>query len=74
LPKIGKNLPLKKTLIFSPSKVAIYLVSLGLHQPSALKREHPALQNMQFLNFFLFLWVILPSWIGSGIPNPDPLT
>ncbi len=27
-------------------------------KPSALKREHPALQNMKFLNFFLFLWVI----------------
>ena len=26
---------------------------------SALKREHPAIQNMKFLNFFLFLWVIL---------------
>jgi hypothetical protein len=25
---------------------------------SALKRERPALQNMKFLNFFLFLWVI----------------
>jgi hypothetical protein len=27
-------------------------------KPSALKREHLALQNMRFLNFFLFLWVI----------------
>jgi hypothetical protein len=28
------------------------------------KGEHPALQNMKFLPFFfLFLWVILPSWI-----------
>jgi hypothetical protein len=26
--------------------------------PSALKREHPALQNMKFLNFFLLLWEI----------------
>jgi hypothetical protein len=25
---------------------------------SALQREHPALQNMKFLNFFLLLWVI----------------
>jgi hypothetical protein len=30
-----------------------------LHEkPSALKREHPALQKMTFLNFFLFFWVI----------------
>ncbi len=33
---------------------------------SALKREHPALQNMKFLNFFLFLWVI------SALLDPDP--
>jgi hypothetical protein len=34
---------------------------------SALKREHTALQNMKFLNFFLFLSVIffLPGF-GSG--------
>jgi hypothetical protein len=34
-------------------------------KPSALKREHPALQNMKILYIFLFLWVIvcLP---GSG--------
>ncbi len=27
-------------------------------KPSALKREHPALQYMKFLIFFLLLWVI----------------
>ena len=27
-------------------------------KPSALKREHPALQKMKFMNFFLCLWVI----------------
>jgi hypothetical protein len=27
-------------------------------KPSVLKREHPVLQKMKFLNFFLFLWVI----------------
>jgi hypothetical protein len=31
----------------------------------ALKREHPALQNMKFLNFFLCLWVIV------AIRDPD---
>jgi hypothetical protein len=41
-------------------------------KPWALKRENPALQSMKFLNFFLFLWVILPSWIR--IRTPDPLT
>ncbi len=32
----------------------------------ALKREHPALQNIKFLNFFLFLWVIFV------LLDPDP--
>jgi hypothetical protein len=27
-------------------------------KPSALKREHPALQKMKNLSFFLFFWVI----------------
>jgi hypothetical protein len=35
-------------------------------KPSALKREHPALQNMKFLDFFLFLWVIF------ALLDPDP--
>ena len=40
-------------------------------KPSALKREHPAVQNMKFLIFFLFLWVIFagsrdPIKSGSG--------
>jgi hypothetical protein len=33
---------------------------------SALEREHPALQKVKFLNFFLFLWVIF------AILDPDP--
>jgi hypothetical protein len=33
-------------------------------KPSALKREHPALQN--FFEFFLCLWVIF------ALLNPDP--
>jgi hypothetical protein len=57
-------------------------------KPSALKRERPALQNMQFLTFFLLLWVIFAlletdpeakSGSGNGStdliesgPNPDP--
>jgi hypothetical protein len=35
-------------------------------KPSALKREHPALQNMKILYFFLFLWVIFV------LLDPDP--
>jgi hypothetical protein len=70
---MGKNLQLKVNLIFF-SKNGIYL-SLGLHKgrpsyrkkPSALKRENPAIQNMKFLNFLLFLWII------SGLLDPNPL-
>jgi hypothetical protein len=35
-------------------------------KPSALKRGHPALQNMNFYKFFLLLWVIF------GLLDPDP--
>ncbi len=39
-------------------------------KPSALKRGHPTLQNMNFLKFFLLLWVIF----ALLYPDPDPLT
>ncbi len=32
-------------------------------KPSALKRKHPAIQNMKFLYFFFFCGSFLPSWI-----------
>ncbi len=57
-------------------EIAIYL-SKGLHKgrtklqkPSALKREHPALQNMkiEIHYFFLYLWVIF------ALLDPDPHT
>jgi hypothetical protein len=46
-------------------------------KPSALKREHPALQKMKFIYFFLCLWVIFalldPDWeSGSGYGSRDP--
>jgi hypothetical protein len=47
-------------------------------KPSALKREHPALQNMNFLNFSIIVGHFCPPWIRIRIPNPDsdtdPLT
>ncbi len=56
-------------------------------KPAARKREHPALQNMKFLDFFLFLWVIFALLVldpiripdpdpesGSRTPDPDPMT
>jgi hypothetical protein len=36
-------------------------------KPSALKREHPALQNMKFCTFFYFCGSFLPSWIRIQI-------
>ncbi len=39
-------------------------------KPSALEREHsehPAVQKIEFLNFFLFLWV------NFALLDPDPL-
>jgi hypothetical protein len=49
-------------------KIAIYLSleAQTTEKPSALKREHTALQNMKILYFFLFLWVIFAL--------PDPAT
>ncbi len=39
-----------------------------LHEkPSALKTEHPALQNMKFLYFFYFCGLFLPFWIPIRI-------
>jgi hypothetical protein len=36
-------------------------------RPSALKGEHPALQNLKFLNFlFIFVGHFRPSGLGSG--------
>jgi hypothetical protein len=44
------------------------LMSKLLKKPSALKREHTALQNMKILYFFLYLWVIF------ALMDPDPAT
>ncbi len=41
---------------------------------SAIKREHPALQKMNFINCFLCLWVVFGLLDPNpGTPlNPDP--
>jgi hypothetical protein len=39
-------------------------------KPSALKRGHPTLQNMNFYKFFLLLWVTF----ALLDPDPGPLT
>jgi hypothetical protein len=38
-------------------------------KPSALKRGHPTLQNMNLYKFFQLLWVIF----ALLDPDPDPL-
>ncbi len=50
--KNRKKFTAGKNLIFLGSKIKLQ------EKPSALKREHPALQNMKFLHFFLFLQII----------------
>ncbi len=44
-----------------------YRTSKLQKKPSALKRKHPALQNMKFLNFFYFCGSFLPSWIHDPL-------
>jgi hypothetical protein len=71
-----------KYFLGSKTTIYLYLVSIkdfqATEEASALKREHPAAQNMKFLNFFHFCGSFLPSWIWIRIriPNPDtdPLT
>jgi hypothetical protein len=52
------------------------VVDLDSEKPSALKREHPSLKKMKFINFLLFLWVIfslLDPDHESGSGSRDPV-
>jgi hypothetical protein len=69
-----KKIYSSKKLIFLGSKTAIYLpVSLSLHKGRSSyirclqppKRDHPALQNMKFLNFSTFVGNFCPPESGS---------
>ncbi len=78
--KLFKKLQPTKILFFFFKKcnLLIHRPSKLHEKPSVLNREHPALQNMGFLNFFLFSWASLPYWIWIRIPtllwlNPDPI-
>jgi hypothetical protein len=42
-------------------------------KPSALKREHPALQNMKILYLFPVLRIRIRIHMFLGLPDPDPL-
>jgi hypothetical protein len=74
-----KNLKHFTTKLFW-AKIAVYS-SFGLHTGCssyrrALKREHPALQNMKILDFFLFLRVVFalldPDLATQINADPDP--
>jgi hypothetical protein len=74
-----------KILNFLGSKTTIYLSLFSIKgrpklqkKPSALKKEHPALQSMIFLNFSIFVGHFYPPGCGSGTDltesgsNPEP--
>jgi hypothetical protein len=71
-----KNITAKK-IIFSDLILPPYRTSKLQEKPSALKREHAALQQMKFINFFsIFVGHFCPLGSGSGNPiesgsNPD---
>jgi hypothetical protein len=83
---LKKNLQLENIFFFFLSKVAIYILISRPPQrkrklqekPSALDLEHAALQNMEFLYFFLICGSFLPSWFRIRIcvqnAGPDPAT
>jgi hypothetical protein len=65
-------------------KIAIYLLNASKkdaqatvqEKPSALRKEHPARQNMKFFYFFLYFWVIFafldPDQATQINADPDP--
>jgi hypothetical protein len=59
-------------LTFLGSKIAIYLIKSKLQEkPSALKKEHPALQQkIKFINYFLCLRVIFALLDPDKDPGP----
>ncbi len=76
--KNAKILQRKKIQIFA--KNCYLFIPRLQEEPSALKKEHPALQNIKFLFhfFLLFLGSFLPSWMRIRIQatkihaDPDP--
>ncbi len=62
------------SFLIKDCKKVLHKTSKLQKKPSALEREHPALQKMKFINCFLFSGPFLPSWIRVRIANPDPNT
>jgi hypothetical protein len=66
-----KKFTAEKILKFVKEKLQLILRASKLQEKSsALKREHPALQNMKFLDFF-FVGHFSPFWILIRIRIPD---
>jgi hypothetical protein len=71
--KLGKKLQLKRNWTFLIKNCNLHIPRPPYRtfklqkKPSVLKWEHPALQNLKFLPFFLFLSVIF----ALLDPNPD---
>jgi hypothetical protein len=66
--KSGKQFTAEKSYIYQDSIKDVQLQE----KPLVLEREHQALQNLKFLNFILYLWVIFALLDPS--PDPDSLT
>ncbi len=64
------DLKLKKIYSWKFNFYFLYQKLQFTYPYSALKKKHPALQNMKILYFFLFLWVIF----ALLDPDPNPAT
>ncbi len=64
--KLKKKMQPKIFFYLFLNKKRQLLLSKLKEEPPVLKREHRALQKMQFVHFFLCLWVIF------ALLDPDP--
>ncbi len=69
----GEKIQQKLFFIFFYLKMQFLLMSKLQEKPSALKREHPALQKMKFINFFMFWGHFCPTGSRSGHGSRDPI-
>jgi hypothetical protein len=72
--KLKKKNTAETFFLFFLIKNCNLLMSKPQEKPSALKREHPAVQRMKFSTFFYVCGSFLPSWIRIAYPdlNTDP--
>ncbi len=70
---VEKKFNLKKIILQFTFPQASKRTSKLQKKPSALRRGHPAVQNMKFLKFFIFfcLFFLLAGRIQIPIPDPD---